>query len=81
MITTTATWDELVAAGLCDCGLPLADHPALPLVSPWGGWRSRGREGGPGQAGGRRSATVQPTVYRRRHRGQKISLTTVGRTA
>ena len=41
----TATFEELEAAGLDDCGLPLEGHPPLPKVGPWRspGWPSRDR--------------------------------------
>ncbi len=36
----TATLDELEAAGMCDCGLPLEGHPEVPNPKPLRSWHS-----------------------------------------
>ncbi len=67
------TYDELEAAGLDDCGLPLDECPGLPPPGPWRGWTSRRRGNEHQAAGGRRTASVQPIVIRsRRPRARAI---------
>ncbi len=34
------TFDELEAAGLCDCGQPLATHTPLPKPGPLTSWKA-----------------------------------------
>jgi len=36
-------WDELVAAGRCECGRPLEGHPPLPRPRDWAEGRPCGR--------------------------------------
>ena len=60
-MTPDLSWDELMAAGVCECGQALADHPALPKPKPMG-WS--GRQSVASQ-GGRRPLSQSPTLYRR----------------
>jgi hypothetical protein len=34
-------WDQLVAAGLCECGVPLDIHPPLRKPGPLRSWKAR----------------------------------------
>lgn len=36
-----ASLEELLQAGWCECGTPLASHPPLPAPAKWGGWTSQ----------------------------------------
>ena len=69
------SWDELVAAGLDDCGQPLEGHPPLPPVKPWrSSWTSRdGRDADVRRAAAASRSHVQPIVYSRtHHRGRNF---------
>lgn len=45
-MTVEMTYDELLAAGLCDCGTPLEGHPPLPKPLPWSYGRPCGKPAG-----------------------------------
>ena len=59
------SWDELEARGLDDCGQPLEGHPPLTTPRPLGRPPKHPLQ----HAGGRRTAAVQPTLFRHRGRG------------
>ena len=61
-MTPDLSWDELMAAGVCECGQALADHPALPKPKPMG-WTGRQTVA---SQGGRRPLAQSPSVHRGR---------------
>jgi hypothetical protein len=70
----TTPWEELVAAGLDDCGLPLEGHPDLPPPKPLGWTSERDPSVLAHRQGGRHAASIQPTLARRRYGGRGLGI-------